>query len=125
MKQTRREFVSTIVAASGALGILMAVPGRARACMYGEWVVRCPYQDCRNQDVVTEGTCQHVCGRCHRQMFNGDVITVVCPDGHGNPVHSGDAMRSWTCRTPGCGKECRRDREAKRVPDHDHDHGRP
>src|SRR5215204_1007977 len=92
-----------IAAASGAFGIMMVVPSHARACMYGRWVVRCPYGDCKHEDVVTEGTCQHVCDRCHRQMFSGDVITVVCPVGHGNRVSTGDAMDSWKCYAAGCG----------------------
>ena len=103
MNESRREFLVGVVGTIGAAGIIVAAPSPARACMYGKWIVRCPNG---HDDVVTEGTCQHVCEKCGTQVFSGDVVTVVCPAGHPNRVHTGDAMRSWKCS---CGRECRRD----------------
>ena len=105
MNQTRREFTAKMVAAFGAVGVIMVAPNRAFACMYGTWVVRCPRG---HDDVVTEGTCQHVCEKCGTQVFSGQVVTVVCPAGHANRVRTGGRMTSWKCYESNCRRECRR-----------------
>jgi len=119
MNHTRREFMATMVGAFGAAAIIMATPSRARACMYGTWIVRCPKG---HDDEVTEGTCQHVCEKCGTQVFSGNVVTVVCTKGHANRVDTGDRMTSWKCSN--CGTECRRDSEQKSRRDPP-DRGRP
>lgn len=112
MKQTRRVFMTRLIAGFGAFGITVAAPRLARACMYGTWVVRC-----RNghDDTVTRGTCNHYCEKrdCPEKSFSDGAGNIVCPGGHANYVNTGTSrdrdkvMQSYKCRT--CGKECRRD----------------
>lgn len=106
MTTTRREFIARLAGTIGAIGIIIVAPRPAHACLGGTWVVRC-----RNghDDVVTQGTCQHVCEKCGVQAFSGSVVTVICPAGHANRVDTGEAMESHKCSN--CGKECRRDLE--------------
>jgi len=122
MKNTRREFLRGLIANAGAVAVLLVAPSRAFACLGGIWVVHCPY--CGHNDTVTEGTCQHVCESCGRQIFNGSQVTVVCPNGHLNLIDTGDGLAtSYACTAKGCGLECRRP-EPKGQPSrpdvHDH-----
>jgi hypothetical protein len=110
MIKTRREFIVGLVGTVGAIGIIVAAPSSARACMYGTWVVRCPNG---HDDTVTRGTCNHDCEKCGAKAFSDGEGNIVCPDGHVNHVTTGDShdedkvMKSYKCRT--CKKECRRD----------------
>jgi hypothetical protein len=106
MLTTRREFIARVAGTIGVAGIIMVVPNSAYACLGGTWVVRCPNG---HDDTVRGGTCQHVCEneKCRLQVFDGNVVTVVCPVGHGNRVDTGDGIGSFKCRTDG--RECRLD----------------
>jgi hypothetical protein len=104
MLTTRRDFIARLAGTIGAVGVIVAVPNVAHACLGGTWVVRCSNG---HDDTVTEGTCQHVCEKCGVQVFSGDVVTVVCPVGHANRVDTSDGIGSYKCAT--CHRECRRD----------------
>jgi hypothetical protein len=112
MRKTRREFMTRLSNCAGAAAFL-ATPRRASACLYGTWYLWCPNPNCPAIDEVEEGTCQHKCETCGTQMFYGEGgrnVTVVCPDGHANPIRTGtrDApSTSYNCTQ--CGKECCRD----------------
>ena len=108
MTTTRREFITRLAGTIGAIGIVVGAPSPAHACLGGTWVVRCPNG---HDDVVTQGTCQHVCEKCNVQAFSGSVVTVVCPEGHANRVNTGELMESHKCSK--CGRECRRDLETR------------
>src|SRR5665213_1284124 len=83
MKNTRREFIKKLVGTIGAVGIIVVFPSEARACLYGTWHVQCPRG---HIDTVTDGTCQHRCEKCGLQVFSGNVVTVVCRNGHANRI---------------------------------------
>jgi hypothetical protein len=105
MKSSRRQFIAKLFGATGAVGFLLANPGRAHACLAGNWYVVCPYGDA---DLVTQGTCQHVCQQHHVQVFRGSQVTVRCPKGHDNPIDTapcGKACTDFNCTT--CGRDCR------------------
>lgn len=112
MNRTRREFITSLVGAIGAVGMIMAAPSSAQACIYGTWVVRCRKG---HDDTVTRGTCNHYCEKknCGEKSFSDGAGNVVCPDGHANYISTGvsrdrnKVMQSYKCRT--CKKECRRD----------------
>lgn len=108
MGQTRRIVILQIMKTFGLAPLVMAPFSRSvYACLYGTWKVRCPYD--RQVDVVMDGTCQHVCSKDHQQVFIADEVTVVCPVGHDNRIHTGRLTTSWKCTTSGCGLECRVD----------------
>lgn len=107
MKNTRREFIKKLVGTTGAVGIIAAFPIQARACLYGTWHVQCPNG---HIDTVTDGTCQHKCEKCGLQVFSGNVVTVVCRNGHPNRIATGagdsqHVTQHFTC--PTCNTDCR------------------
>src|ERR1043166_3980311 len=107
MNTTRREFMARAVGATGAVGVIMAAPSAAQACMYGQWAVMCPNG---HVDMVDEGTCQHKCERCGVQAFSDNVVTVVCRNGHPNRITTGAANREqitqhYLCSV--CKTDCR------------------
>jgi len=104
MNKMRREFMARIVGAIGTVGIIVATPTRARACLYGTWHVQCANG---HIDTVTQGTCQHVCEHsgCGLQVFSGDDVTVVCRNGHPNRIKTvKPATTSFIC--PICKTDC-------------------
>src|SRR5215813_2320992 len=109
MNKTRREFIAIAVGTVGAVGIVVATPSQARACLYGKWKVRCPDG---HIDIVDEVTCNHTCEKCPKKAFVDGEGDVVCPNGHVNHVRTGNRnerdkwIDSLKCRQPGCGKEC-------------------
>ena len=111
MNITRRGFLQSAIALTGAFTIIGLASSRTLACMYGTWVVRCPKG---HDDTVTDGTCNHDCDECGAKAFYDGAGNIVCPKGHANYVNTGTshdrdkALQSYKCKT--CGKECRRDR---------------
>ena len=107
---SRRHFLSSLIGAIGAVGILLSVPTRAHACLYGTFKVRCPNG---HVDIVEDGTCNHNCDKCGAKAFTEGEGDLVCPDGHVNHVRTGssrnrnDVTTSVKCRI--CRKECRID----------------
>jgi hypothetical protein len=95
MNKTRREFIARLVGTTGAVGVMLAAPSRARACLAGTWHVQCPNG---HIDTVTGGTCQHKCEKCGVQVFSGNDVTVVCRNGHPNRIRTG-ACDSSHCTT--------------------------
>jgi hypothetical protein len=100
MNSTRRAFIGKLIGTTGGAIFVLASPNEAHACLYGTWHVRCP--NCKRIDVVTKGTCQHVCenDKCNTQVFSGDNVTVVCRYGHDNAITTGHpASDSYICPT--------------------------
>ena len=107
MNKTRREFIVRVVGTIGAVGVIVAAPSPAWACLAGTWKVRCPKG---HDDIVEDITCNHTCEKCREKAFSDGVGDVVCPDGHANHVSTGNRnerdkwLRSLKCSK--CGKEC-------------------
>ncbi len=96
----------TLVANVAAVGAVATYSIPARACLYGTWHVQCPVG---HVDTVTEGTCQHKCEECGRQVFSGNVVTVVWRNGHPNRITTGagdsqHVTRHYIC--PTCKTDC-------------------
>ena len=108
INKTRREFIARVTGIIGAVGIIVAAPGPARACLAGTWKVRCLRG---HVDIVDDITCNHKCEKCGEKAFSDGVGDVVCPDGHANPVSTGNRnerdkwLQSLKCSK--CGKGCR------------------
>jgi hypothetical protein len=110
MTLTRRDFVIGTFDALAVMGLVAATPRDTEAYLLGTWWLACPYSDCDRIDQVTQGTKQHVCSKCRRQMFSGSRVTIACPvHYHLNPdvdtFGNAKAMTSYACRT--CKMECR------------------
>jgi len=45
--------------------VILTVPIRAHACLYGTFKVRCP----NGIDIVEDGTCNHTCEKCGGKAF--------------------------------------------------------
>ena len=107
MRLTRRQLVQRVMTGGFAAVVLMAFPSKAKACLYGTWMVVCPNN---HVDEVDDGTCQHRCSKCGQQCFRGDTVTVLCPKGHRNDVTSqcdhDHCTEHFNCTT--CGVDCRR-----------------
>jgi hypothetical protein len=107
MATTRRKFIATLVAKIAAVGIIVAAPRAARACLIGTWKVRCPNG---HDNTVDEITCNHTCDKCHAQAFKDGEGNIVCPNYHVNHVSTGNSgqkgmwIRSYACST--CKAEC-------------------
>lgn len=107
MYRTRREFMARIAGMTGAAGIMLAIPERAHACLYGKWAVLCPNN---HVNIVDDGTCQHVCENCYVQVFSGNVVTVVCINGHPNRITTGGRNKETITQhyiCPTCYTDCR------------------
>lgn len=119
MRNTRRQFISKLFATVGILGFLLADSKRAHACLYGTWRLKCP--NCGQVDTVKDGTCQHPCEKCGTQVFSGDDVTVVCPNGHPWKITTGHpASDSYIC--PTCKADCNTGPHAGTgAPRRDHD----
>jgi hypothetical protein len=116
METNRREFLTRVVGGTAAAGLVLGTPRPAEACLWGTWWVYC--RNCHQVDTVEQGTCQHICEnkQCRQQVFYGDdgrSVTVVCRNGHLNPIHTGtrdDPTYSYKCTDTTCNKtECRAD----------------
>ncbi len=107
MNKARREFIVRVVGTIGAVGVIVAAPSPARACLAGKWKVRCPRG---HDDIVEDVTCNHACEKCGAKAFSDGVGDVVCPDGHANHVSTGNRNErdKWLQRLKcsKCGKEC-------------------
>jgi hypothetical protein len=107
---SRRHFITSLMGTFGAVGIMLSVPSRAHACLYGTFKVRCPNG---HIDTVEDGTCNHTCEKCGVKALSEGEGDILCPNGHINHVRTGSSRRrrdvtsSYKCRT--CGKECRQD----------------
>jgi hypothetical protein len=107
MNKSRRKFIARVVGTTGAIGVIMAAPNPARACLAGRWKVRCSNG---HDDIVKDITCNHTCEKCRVKTFSEGVGDVVCPDGHANHVSTGNRneqskwLQSLKCSK--CGKEC-------------------
>lgn len=107
MNQTRREFSARALKTIGAIGLIVAAPNAAWACLAGTWKVRCSKN---HDDTVEDITCNHRCKTCGEKAFSEGVGTVVCPAGHANHVSTGNRneqdkwLQSLKCSV--CGKEC-------------------
>lgn len=108
----RRSFLATLLSgAAAALAVLLPRP--ANAALVGTWRLRCPKGDV---DTVHDGTRQHQCCEHGDQVFQGNVVTVVCPNDHDNRIDTGSGgLRSFPCRT--CGAECQGECGKKCGPD--------
>src|SRR5438067_862809 len=95
MRHSRRQFFKWGLEALGAAGVLALGARPAQACLYGTWFVKCPYDG--QVDRVDDGTCQHICSRDAKQVFDGSKVTVMCPNNHPNAVETGKLMQSWKC----------------------------
>ena len=108
MKGTRREFISTLILQFGAVGIIVAVPHPASACLVGKWRVICPN---RHIDMVDDITCNHNCETCGAVAFSNGEGDIVCPNNHPNHVVTGsrDDRDHWlqSRKCSQCGAECR------------------
>jgi hypothetical protein len=107
MRSTRRAFISRFVGAMGVIGTMAAFPTQARACLYGKWHVMCAN---RHVNSVDDGTCQHKCEQCGLQVFNGNVVTVVCRNGHPNTISTGAGDKQHVTQhymCPTCNTDCR------------------
>lgn len=107
MNEARREFIAGLVKTAGAIGAIMAFPTSAQACLYGTWHVQCPNLHINQVD---SGTCQHKCEQCGVQVFAGNVVTVVCRNGHPNRIATGagdqqHVTQHYIC--PTCNTDCR------------------
>lgn len=89
MIQSRRTFLKALTAMGSTAVFLLtnAKPARASG-LYGTWRLRCP--TCGQIDTVTDGTRQHKCSRDKTQVFNGDEVTVVCPQNDWWTIHTGE-----------------------------------
>ena len=107
MNKSRREFIARVIGTIGAVGIIVVAPSPAWACLAGTWKVRCPKG---HDDIVEDITCNHTCEKCNTKAFSDGVGDIVCPDGHANPVRTGNRnerekwLQSLKCSK--CGKEC-------------------
>lgn len=109
MKITRRGCLAAATKMAGAICVIVAFPTEARACLYGTWHVQCP---AGHINQVDQGTCQHKCEQCGRQVFDGNVVTVVCKNGHPNRITTGagdkqNVTQHYIC--PTCKTDCRLD----------------
>ena len=103
MKETRRQFTRALLAGIVAFLVGLALPEKARACLYGTWKVQCP--NCKQVDTVTDGTCQHKCENCKTQVFSGDDVTIVCRNNHATRITiKHPATDSFVC--PSCKTDC-------------------
>jgi uncharacterized C2H2 Zn-finger protein len=74
--------------------------------LYGTFYLKCP--KCSQVDKVEKGTVQHVCEKCHTQMFRDGKVTMMCPKGHPNEVRLHGRTTSIICKE--CNMECRREK---------------
>ena len=107
MRQTRRRFFERTLQLAAVAAVFKTAERPAYGCLWGKWRVRCPTDG--EIDLVEDGTCQHRCSKDNTQVFSGNTVTVVCPNGHPNTVDSGRLMRELKCRVDGV--ECRVDAE--------------
>ena len=109
MQSSRREFIASTLGTISGVGFIVARPEHARACLVGTWWVRCPNG---HIDTVEDVTCNHDCEKCPARAFSNGNGTVVCPVGHNNYVQTGSSserrrwLKTYRCRTAGCGREC-------------------
>jgi hypothetical protein len=78
-------------------GVIYVLGSSGEGALIGTWRVRCPFDN--HDDVVTQATRQHLCEACGRQVFNNDMVTVVCPRGHAIRVKLGGLATSFKCPT--------------------------
>jgi len=109
MDTNRRDFLRKLLWTSGAVSLVLSIPGRASACLYGNWLVRCPNG---HLNIITDITCNRTCETCGAlSVVNGEAV-VMCPNSHANHVISGMReerekwVMSYKCHI--CGQECRR-----------------
>ena len=123
MRNTRRQFIGRLLGTAGAASFLLANPSPTRAALYGTWVLRCPY--CSHDDTVNDGTRQHPCSNCGKQVFSGDKVTVVCPGPDKTPwqINTGQVTDTFICNV--CNRDCNTGPHLpKNKPKPDvHDHG--
>jgi hypothetical protein len=106
---TRRNLIITSLVKFSAVAALLSAGRSARACLVGTWKVRCPNG---HVDTVSQVTCNHNCETCGTAAVSNGEGNIVCPAGHVNHVVTGDRdhqdswIRSHTCATEGCGREC-------------------
>jgi len=100
MIMTRRSAVATLAVMAGAIGVLVRTSNFAWACLWGKWKIRCPNG---HDDIVTRGTCQHLCETCGTQAFNNGAVRIVCPNNHATLVQTGtshdqkNVLQSFKC----------------------------
>jgi hypothetical protein len=111
MINNRRDFIARTAGTGGLVAMYLAKPRPAQACLLGTWFLYC--RNCHHIDTVEDGTCQHKCENCGQQVFygtDGRDVTLVCEDGHLNPVTTGThdhPSTSYKCTS--CGKDCQQD----------------
>ena len=96
---SRRTFGTFAARSLGLLSVSVLFAPKSRACIYGKWLVVCPN---KHADFVDDGTCQHVCSTCHTQVFNGNVVTVRCRNGHDSVLTSGPRTRDGATQHAPC-----------------------
>jgi len=110
MALSRRTFGSIALRVMGFLSLTAFFEETSGACIYGKWLLVCPRFPKQHADFVDDGTCQHPCNSCRSQMFNGNVVTVRCRNGHDSVLTSGPGTKNGitqhaTCAT--CHIDCR------------------
>lgn len=98
---TRRRALVCIIAA----GLAPIASGHPKNYLLGTFYLQCPY--CGNIDKVEDGTAQHRCQTCDKQVFHDGKVIVMCPNGHPNEIALHGRTSSIICRR--CQTECRRD----------------
>lgn len=102
---SRRRLLGQAFRATAVASFYLASVAKAKACLYGSYLVVCSKG---HVDRVDQGTCQHKCETCGEQVFRGAKVTLRCPNGHSGEVDSsvcGRACEGVNCGT--CGANCR------------------